>query len=354
MYKHHLSLIWHLFFLAGSCICCQPVARTSDHVSIIKNDTLDRMDVLVGDQYFTSYLHSDTMLRKPVLFPLMTSEGKRVTRGYPIQPYAGERIDHPHHYGLWFNHGDVNGIDFWNSAVIPRKPNVRYGRIQHLRFLEVKSGNPGVLTVEKAWYSDSGTLFLLEKTRYLFSGSAQKRIITHVTTLTAPLVTITFTDSKEGMFALRVRRELELPSDKAGKRLTTDLIPSDRATVEKEDVTGRYLNREGLNEYPEVWGKRSAWMQLTGEVEDQPVAICLFDHPGNVNHPPHWMARDYGLFGVNPMGSRVYTEGKEQLDFTLKKGDFVTFTHQVVISTGAIPDSETIDQMYEAFASSDW
>ena len=30
-----------------------------------------------------------------------------------IEPKTGERIDHPHHMGHWFNYGDVNGLDFW-------------------------------------------------------------------------------------------------------------------------------------------------------------------------------------------------------------------------------------------------
>ena len=39
-----------------------------------------------------------------------------VTRGFPLEPRPGERVDHPHHVGLWFNHGDVNGVDFWNNS----------------------------------------------------------------------------------------------------------------------------------------------------------------------------------------------------------------------------------------------
>ena len=29
--------------------------------------------------------------------------------GFPLDPRPGERVDHPHHVGLWFNYGDVNG-----------------------------------------------------------------------------------------------------------------------------------------------------------------------------------------------------------------------------------------------------
>ena len=51
-----------------------------------------------------------------MLYPLITDEGITVTRGYPLAPRPGERVDHPHHAGLWFNYGNANGFDFWNNS----------------------------------------------------------------------------------------------------------------------------------------------------------------------------------------------------------------------------------------------
>src|SRR5215475_5624504 len=51
---------------------------------------------------------------KPYLHPLRTADGKSVTRGFPMIPdVPGESKDHPHHRGLWFAHGNVNGYNFW-------------------------------------------------------------------------------------------------------------------------------------------------------------------------------------------------------------------------------------------------
>ena len=47
---------------------------------------------------------------------------------------------------------------------------------------------------------------LVEQTQYIFSGDVNRRIITHNTTISAPKVDVLFKDSKEGMYALRVRR----------------------------------------------------------------------------------------------------------------------------------------------------
>jgi hypothetical protein len=344
-------IIFSLLMLSMLSSCQQQKEgndHPSDYVSLVENDSLSKLDVHIDGKYFTSYIYADSILRKPVLFPLLTASEERVTRGYPFAPNAGERIDHPHHYGLWFNHGDVNGIDFWNSSVERKKGDPRYGKINHVKFLKVESGKTGTLEVEKEWRNNADSLVLVERTEYVFSGDENRRLITHATTLSAPEVDVLFTDSKEGMFALRVRRELEIPADDSTALLTENLTPSSEV-VSKEGVSGHYRNSDGLEGYPEVWGKRAKWMQLAGVVNNDSISICIFDDPDNVNHPPHWMARDYGLYSVNSMGSNLYTKGKEQLNFKLRKGESVTFRHQVVIIDGTNPAPSKIEAWYNEF-----
>jgi hypothetical protein len=62
---------------------------------------------------------------KPYLHPLRSASGKIVTRGYPMEEIPGESHDHPHHRGLWFSHGDVNGFDFWGNET----RGAKFGRI---------------------------------------------------------------------------------------------------------------------------------------------------------------------------------------------------------------------------------
>ena len=328
---------------------CQSQKQVDDYVSIVENDSLPKLDIFLDGKYFTSYLYADSILRKPVLFPIHTASEKRITRGFPFATNPGERMDHPHHYGLWFNHGVVNGIDFWNSAVIPKNADTRYGRINHVKFLKVESGNAGTLEVEKEWRSDIDKLILTEHTRYIFSGDVNTRLITHITTIFAPEVDVFFEDSKEGMFAMRVRRELEIASDKPAILFDDNLVAFDSAIVDKKGVSGHYRNSNGLEGYPEVWGKRAKWMQLAGKVNEDSISICIFDHPDNLNHPPHWMARDYGLYGVNPLGSNIYTNGEEQFNFILEKGKSVTFKNQVVIINGSYPTPAKIESLYNDF-----
>lgn len=86
-------------------------------IRFIRNDAEKKVDVLVDDHLFTSYIYPDN-IKKPVLYPLTTPMGTRITRRFPLEHSVGERTDHPHHVGLWFNYGDVNGLDFGTILIL--------------------------------------------------------------------------------------------------------------------------------------------------------------------------------------------------------------------------------------------
>ena len=97
----------------------RPVAGAEPpRVTLSHPGSQPRIDVLVDGKPFTSYIWPGT-LKKPTLYPIVSGNGVVLTRGFP--PAAGERADHPHHVGLWFNYGDVNGYDFWNHSERDRR-----------------------------------------------------------------------------------------------------------------------------------------------------------------------------------------------------------------------------------------
>ena len=99
-----------------------------------------------------------------------TSSGTPVTRGFPLQTRARERVDHPHHVGLWFNYGDVNGFDFWNNseAIDPAKRD-KYGSIVHREVVKTGSGDDqGELEVVMDWVNPEGETLITEQTRFVF------------------------------------------------------------------------------------------------------------------------------------------------------------------------------------------
>jgi len=66
-------------------------------------------------------------------------------------------VDHPHHIGLWFNYGDVNGTDFWNNsdAVKPEERRSSHHRAQG-RHRGAQRRDKGELEVDMDWMLADG------------------------------------------------------------------------------------------------------------------------------------------------------------------------------------------------------
>ena len=318
----------------------------SKRFAITEDKSGKRLDVTVDGKPFTSYIYPDGLM-KPVLYPLRTIDGTFITRGWPMDPRPGERVDHPHHVGMWLNYGDVNGLDFWNNSTdIPAERKNNYGTIKHRKVNKIESGNDkAVLEVTMDWQKPDGTNLLQEDTRFVFSGSGKTRSIERITKLTALKEDVSFKDNKEGVFGIRLARELEHPAEKP--EVFTDASGKGTAVpkLDNEGVTGKYRSSEG-KEGNDVWGTRGKWVNLNGVISSKPVSLVILDHPDNVGYPTYWHARGYGLFAANPLGQKEFSKGKDILDYKLPAGKFVTFRYKVLIHSGS---NLTDDQVGEEF-----
>lgn len=321
---------------------------SSSGVQVVANEAGRRVDILIDGRPFTSYIWPETV-KKPVLYPLRTAKGTLVTRGYPIDPRPGERIDHPHHVGLWFNYGDVNGLDFWNnSEAIKPEARGKYGTIRHTRIKRVQNGKTeGDLQVEMEWLGPDGSPLLREETTFVFHGGPGIRAIDRITKLTALDKRVAFDDNKEGVLGMRVARELEQPSDKP--ELFTDA--SGKATavpkLDNTGVTGRYLSSEG-KVGDAVWGTRGRWTMLTGRIGNEDVTLSILDHPTNPGYPTYWHARGYGLFAANTLGQKALSGGKEALNFALEPRQSAWFKYRVLILSRTATKEE-LESQYRKF-----
>jgi hypothetical protein len=310
----------------------------------------ESVDISIDGQPFTSYIYPEA-IKKPVLFPIRTPEGTIVTRSYPLLPKAGERVDHPHHVGLWLNYGKVNGLDFWNnSEAISEDKRDHYGTIRHREILETKSGEVGQLKVAADWLTPDNKKLLDETTTFSFFKKEDAYVIDRVTTLTAEEQPVAFDDNKEGMIAIRVTRELEHPSDKPDKFTDANGNATEVEKMDNEGVSGKYFSSEGVSG-TEVWGTRAEWVNLVGTIEEEEVSIIIMDHPDNVGYPTYWHARGYGLFSANPLGQKVFSKGEEELNFALEPQESVTFRYRIVIYGADEPlNEEAIKAWYANFA----
>lgn len=343
--KHPLALLALLAALGQAAV--------AEEVKLVEQKDKQQIDVLVDGQPFTSYVYWSNQ-KKPLLSPLRTAQGNIFTRGFPLEKVAGERTDHPHHISSWFNYGNVNDCDFWNSPPegFDRASKVPYGAVRHKSIKSTNSGNgSATLEVSSDWIMHDGSKVLQQDETLVFRAAKDLRIIDRIITLTAQQKDAVFKDSKEGAIAIRVTRSLEEPSEKA--EIFTDAAgkPTAVAKLDNTGVNGVYLSSEGKVGEKEAWSTRAKWMTLSGNVKGEDVSIGIFDHPKNVTYPTYWHCRGYGLFAANPFGAKEFPKGnpsKKALNFTLKAGQSETFRFRILIHSGKLTAEQT-EAQYQQF-----
>ena len=313
-------------FILGGLLLALPLAaqvRVTQH-------GIEFISVEIAGKPFTSFFIGPET-NKPYLHPLRSASGKIVSRGYPMENIPGETHDHPHHRGLWFSHGDVNGYDFWGNEARGGK----FGRIVIVKVNGLSSGKEsGTIDATFEWRDPSGKPLLSEARRMTFYGGKRTRMIDFDITLTA-IEKAVFGDTKEGTFAVRLASGLEEPR-------------ADAPAQPKR--TGHMIDSQGRQGEKQIWGKRADWVDYYGIVEGQPLGIAIFDNPSNPRHPTWWHARGYGLFAANIFGWHDFDHDKtKDGSLTLEPGKTLRFQYRVLIHPGDV-NSAHIAQRYQDYA----
>jgi hypothetical protein len=285
----------------------QVTAQRSEHGATVKID----------GQLFTEYVVRSGA--KPILWPILGPRGKRMTRDYPMVKGTKETKDHIHHRSLWFTHGDVNGIDFWGE-----EPAGKTGTIVHRKFVKISSGEQAKIVTESDWLSPAGKKVLEDQRRLTFGAGDDARWIDFDITLRASEGPVTFGDTKEGTFGLRVAESLAVDSRKGGQ----------------------IVNSAGQKN-EEAWGKPADWVDYHGPLDGETVGIAIFNHPSSFRYPTGWHVRTYGLFAANPFAQRSFA-GKhgEPVSYTLPQGKQIVLRYRVFLHLGDDKQGEVA----EAFA----
>lgn len=322
----------------------------SKKVVLTKDAKHPQVHVTINGKRFTDFFFPDT-IAKPVLYPIQAPNGTVITRGFPVTPIAGEPTDHPHHLGLWFNFGDVNGLDFWNNSyAIPADKKPSYGTIRFNKLNGIKSGETGSLSYAASWVDHQGVELLDEQTAFTFSEQQGVWLIDRVTTLTAKKEVV-FKDNKEGVLGLRMAHELQIPATETKKFKDANGIETIVKAVTDTIANGNYLNSEGLMG-DDVWGKKARWCMMSAKMKSDSISVLILDHPSNMSYPTPWHARGYGLFAANPMGSNVFNKNNPEFKKILKSGESVTFRFRVAIAADSkVLGSSKIAALEKDFAS---
>jgi hypothetical protein len=277
-------------------------------------------------------------LNRPYLHPLRSASGKIVNRSFPAGQLPGETADHPHHAGLFYGHGDVNGYNYWAIQNVPTPASAAsatMGRIVLKQVTSVSSGKEtGSIDVVLNWLKPDGQPLLTETRKMTFHAHPMLRIIDFDFDFSA-IDKVVFRDTKEGTFAMRMASALDEPPAKAK--------PGAPAK------TGRLMNAQGGEREANVWGKRSEWVDYSGELDGERVGVVMMDHPDNPRHPTYWHSRGYGLHSINPFGVSDFLNDKTQNgSLTLEPGKHVRFRYRVIVHPGR--GRERLAELYRQFA----
>jgi len=292
-----------LLVLTASCSC---LGQSYEIVNEDENLTVHRDGKLIT-QYRT-----DTQF-KPVLYPIVGPHELSMTRRFPMQEkLPEERDDHPHHRSLWFTHGIVNGIDFWLEK------EGEGGKIVHKSYDVVTDGDLAQIATSNSWVGPDGKEVCKDQRILEFGVDNGIDYIDFEVTIFADDKPVTFGDTKEGSFGIRVPGTMKVDAKKGGS----------------------IQNAHGQKN-KDAWGKRSPWVDYYGPVKDKTVGIAILNHPSSYGYPTFWHVRTYGLFAANPFGRHDF-EGKQADSgaHTIPAGQTMTLRYRVLLHEGTTDEAD--------------
>jgi len=311
------------------------LAAADEAAGVAIDVTKGQIDFKIGKDLVGSY-HTADSVAKPYFWPLNGPTGTPITRAWPmVKGQDGESTDHIHQKSAWFCHGDVipegielkqkikgvEGVDFWSET-----PG-------HGKIVCTKVGEPkierghGQVTTTNEWRTADGQKILDEtRTIHLYKLDGGKLLVFDID-LHASAVPVTFGDTKEGSFAIRIH---DLLREQKGK--------------------GKLENAEGKAGEKEVWGQQSNWCDYSGLLDGKTVGLAILADPNNPI-ATCWHSRGYGLMGANPFGREKAgfpaMKGKKDL-VKLAKGEHLKLRYGILIHNGDAKDGKVAD-VYKEF-----
>jgi hypothetical protein len=314
-----------LFACLGLTLHAAPVElKRGDH----------KVDVIIGGRPFTTYDFGD-VVAKPYLMPLRTASGIVISRGFPVvnsvtQADQKSPSFEPHQRPLYFDHGDIDGLNFWaEEAFAPYyhgHSHQAYGRMSLIKLEEIKGGaDSGMVRARFNLLAPSGRVIAEETQTFEFRGDDHTRLIDCEFVVNANHGPVTFGDTKEGTFAVRLGPQLSAPHD-------------------------HMINSNGAQGEAAIWGKPADWVDYSGTVSGKQVSVAVFDSPKSFRHPTTWHARAYGLLAANPFGSREFTnDPAKDGSWTIPEGKSLTFRYRVLIHEGEL-SPERLAELYRQYS----
>lgn len=254
---------------------------------------------------------------KPFLHPLHSVSGAVVTRAYPVEQIEGENHDHKWHHGLWYAHGDINGVDFWRDLG-PEKT----GRMM-VKNRPESSGN--TLSFDAELVTPGKQVLGATHQTFRFARSGSNHVIdAHISIRADRGIPLKIGDTEEGTFALRLADEFREERGVAMRNSAGD--------------SGR-----------KIWGKRAKWVDYSTTIKGEKVGVLVMDHSSNPKHPTYWHARHYSLCSANPFGEGDFLKDKTRDGgVAVASGGKLDFRYRVIIHPGDLAGIDP-EKLFEGF-----
>jgi hypothetical protein len=328
---------WHLAGLATLAVVAAglPPAVAAEPADVTIQVSNEHIDFLAGKELVARY-HKGPEVAKPYFWPLNGPTGVPVTRGWPmVQGLPDETRDHVHQKSAWFCHGDVipeglalkdkirgvDGVDFWSEGR-------GHGRMvcTHVAAPQT-SKNHGQVTTRNEWRTADGSKVLDEtRTIHLYDFGDTRLLVIDID-LQAGVVPVTFGDTKEGSFGIRINDSI---AEKTGK--------------------GKLENAEGKVGEKACWGYVSAWCDYSGPLGGRTVGLAILTDPSNP-YPSYWHSRSYGLMAANPFGRdrSGFPAAKGKTDLVkLARGEHLKMRYGILIHPGDAREGK-VAEYYQRF-----
>jgi len=251
----------------------------------------ERIDVTVGDRFFTSY-HFRTDEKYPYFYPVNG-------------PVSGSSVTslrngvYPHHSSLFFGCDAVNGGNYWQEGL-------ERGRILSIGANIVETnGERVVITDECIWKRPDATPPIIDRRKIIVSAPSKEIYQLDFEIEMEMLEDVTILKTNHSLFSVRIDGDLSVQEG------------------------GTMVNAEGKTTEKGTFGMASPWMDCYGIRKTGIEGIAVFQHPSNPWFPSPWFTRDYGFISPTPM----YWPADDKATH-LKKGEKLTLRYRVLVHAG--------------------
>ena len=223
----------------------------------------NRIDVVVGNQFFTSY-HFQPDEKYPFFFPV----NGPVSGASTTSMRNGE---FPHHSSLFFGCDRVNGGNYWQEG-LERGQIVSVGA----RIVEAK-GERVVIEDECIWKRPDAQAPIIDRRKIMISSPSPNLYQLDFDIEMEMLMDVTILKTNHSLFSARIDPDL---------------------TVKQGGVM---INSEGKEGEKGTFGVASSWIDCYGKRKTGTEGITIMQHPSNKWYPSPWFTRDYGFISPTPM-----------------------------------------------------